>query len=189
MNRVLLAAAPWPALTGLSGAAGALAGVGLLVGGPAGLRVLQLGAVVVGGSAACALDEPAAEVVQACPARRSSRVAARASVAAAPSLVGAVVLLLRGASMLGFAQLVGCWLLGFVIAVLARTRLDEPAEVAAPATVLGLMLAMFAEPVARRVVLFPSHGAAARALTTWASVAAGCALALLAVVPERRWRH
>jgi hypothetical protein len=189
VNPVLLRAAPWRALTGLSGAAGALALVGLLVGGAPGLRVLQLGAVLIGGAAACALDEAAAEVVEACPARRWSRVAVRASAAAVPSLVGAVVLLLRSASPLGFAQLLGCFFLGFVLAVLARTRLDEPAEVVAPATVLGLLLVMFAEPVARRVVLFPSEGGAARGLATWEAMAGACALALLAVVPERRWRH
>ena len=188
MNRVLLRAVPWRALAGLSGAAGALALVGLLVGGALGLRVLQLAAVVVGGSAACALDEPAAAVVEVCPVSRSTRIAVRAGAASLPSLLAALVLLLRDASALGFAQLLGCWLIGFVLAALARTRIDEPAEVAAPATVLGLVLVMFTEPVARRLVLFPLEGGTARAIRTWEAVAAVGALALLAVVPERRWR-
>lgn len=83
--------------------------------------------------------------------------------------------------------LAGCLLLGLTAAALGRSWLDEPAEVVAPAVVLGLLVTMLAEPVGRWVELFPL-GPSTRSDRTWCALLAGCALALALVVPERRWR-
>jgi hypothetical protein len=192
MLRVLLRAAPWHALLGLT-AAGAATGVlalALPVG--SGARVLQMALVLGGGAAACALEEPAAAVVGACPVRRSTQVLARAAAAAAPLAAGGALVLLwsvaQSLDRLLLLQLVGSWSLGFVLALLARSRLDEPAEVAASAVVLSLLAAMYLSAVGRYLVLFPLGEQVDRATRTWWAVLGAAAGGLALALPERRWR-
>jgi hypothetical protein len=187
---VLLRAAPWPALLAVS-AAGATAGGVALVAGPS-LVLLQVALVVLGGAAACALDEPSAAVVGACPVRRSRQVLVRALAASVPLGAGAALLggwaARQPVERLQLLQLVGCWLLGFTLATVARSRLDEPAEVVAPGLMLALLSVMFVAPIGRQVPLFTPDEAPGRATHLWLVVVASCAAALLTVVRERRWR-
>ena len=188
---VLLRAAPWRAVLGLT-AAGAVTGA-LAVGlhnGPA-LVVLQLALVLIGAATACALDEPAAAVVASCPVRRSTQVLVRAVVAAVGPAVGLALVLAWWArspvQRVLLLELAGCAVLGFSLAVLARRRLDEPAEVVASGLALGLMTTLFVNPVGRRLVLFPDDDQLARGVRTWWVVLAGCAVAVVAVVREWHW--
>ena len=170
------------------GVTGALAV--LLHGGPS-LLVLQLSMVLVGAAAACALDEPAAAVVSACPVRRSTQVLLRAAAALLPVAVGAADLLAWWArssvDRVLLLELVGCWVLGFALAVLARVRLDEPAEVVASGLALALLSTLLVAPIGHRLVLFPDDDQLTRGVRTWWLVLAGCAVGLLIAVPERRW--
>ena len=192
MLPVLLRAAPWRALLSLSAAGAALGGLALLVPTGTGTRLLQMALVLGGGAAACALEEPAAAVVGACPVRRSTQVAARALAAAPPLVAGAGLLLLwssaREVDRLLLLQLLGCWLLGFSLAVLARARLDEPAEVVASGVVLSLLAVMYVNLVGRHVVLFPLGEQLDRATRTWAVVIAAAVVAVAVAVRERWWR-
>lgn len=192
MLRVLLRAAPWPALLALSATGSALGAAGVVLGGGNGLRVLQLGLVLLGAAAACALDEAAAAVVSACPVRRSVQVLARA-LAAGPGLVAGTALVqawwrLEGTDSVLLAELGGTWVLGLSLAASVRRRLDEPAEVVAPLLVLTLVAVMLVDPVGRCLVLFPLGQQGERAALTWAAVAAASFLGLVLAVRERRWR-
>jgi hypothetical protein len=190
VTRLLLRAAAWPALLALA-AAGAAAGIGgvLLGRTGTGLLMVQLSLVLVGGAAACALDEPAAAVVDACPVRRARRVLVRAVAGSVPLVTGAGVVaswwLRTSPHRLVLLQLLGCWLLGFALAVVAGLRLDEPAEVVAPGLMLFLVTLLLVEPAGRTVALF-SDGA--RTAETWLLLAGAAVLAVLSAVRERRWR-
>jgi hypothetical protein len=189
---VLLRAVAWRALLGLSVAGGVTGAAAVFAHSGPSLLVLQLSMVVIGSAAACALDEPAAAVVGACPVRRSTLVALRAFGALVPAGVGAGVLVAWWARgdverVLGL-ELAGCWVLGFALAVLARARLDEPAEVVASGLALVLMSVLLVNPIGRRLVLFPDDDQLARGVRTWWVVIVGCAVAVVAVVRERRWR-
>jgi hypothetical protein len=186
---VLLRAAPWPALLAVS-AAGATAGGVALAAGPS-LVLLQVALVVVGGAAASALDEPSAAVVRACPLGRWRQVVVRALAAAVPLGAGAVLLGGWAARqpvdrVLGL-QLAGCWLLGFTLAVLARSRIDEPAEVVAPGLLLVLLTVIFVGPIGRHVPLFAPEQGLDRLTRSWVVVLVACAVALVLAVRERRW--
>jgi hypothetical protein len=154
--------------------------------------VLLLALVLGGGAAACALEEPAAAVVGACPVRRSTQVLARALAAAVPLFVGGSLVLLwavvHDLERLLVLQLVGAWLLGFAIAVLARARIDEPAEAVASSVVLSLLAVMYVGPLGRHLVLFPVDEQVGRATRTWAVVIVAAVLGLALAVRERRWR-
>ncbi|HUR51294.1 MAG TPA: hypothetical protein VMZ11_04140 [Mycobacteriales bacterium] len=193
MTPVLLRAAPWPALLALS-TAGAVTGVlaSALQGAPA-LRLLQCALVLLGAAGACALDDPAAAVTAACPVSRARQVAARVGAATVPLLVGTALLagwsLGKQVDRLLVVQLTGCWLLGLGLAVLARLRLDEPAELVAAAMLMLLLTTMFVDAVGSRLVLFPLGGQLQRGVRTWELLMAGCAIALVLAVRERRWSH
>lgn len=191
MLPVLLRAAPWRGLLGLTATGAALGALGLALGNGAGLTVVQLALVVLGSAAACALDEPAAAVVAACPLPRTQWVLSRGGAAAPALAVGGAlvtawwartavdgVLLLEGA---------GPWVAGFALAVLARRRLDEPAEVVAPPLVLTLVGVLLWNPLHRWVDLFPS-GPGLRTAAGWWCVVGAAVLGLALAVPERRWR-
>lgn len=192
MLRALLRAAPWRALLGLTALGSATGVLALVLPEALGARVLQMALVLGGGAAACALEEPAAAVVGACPVRRSTQVLVRAAAACASLATGGALVLLwsvvYGANRLLLLQLVGSWSLGFVLAALARTRLDEPAEVAAPAVVLSLLCAMYLSTLGRYVVLFPLGEQVGRATCTWAVVIAAAVVGLALAVRERPWR-
>jgi len=189
---VLLRAAPWPALLALS-ATGVGTGVGAIVLGLTGpgVTLLQTALILLGGAAACALDEPAAAVVQACPVRRHRQLLARAIAASLPLAAGGVVLLAWAVrtpfDRVLLLELAGCWLLGFALASGARRRLDEPAEVVAPGLVLGLLAVLLIEPLGRRLELFALGGDAGRAVHTWLVIGVACLVVLLTGVRERRW--
>ncbi|HUR15231.1 MAG TPA: hypothetical protein VM097_12150 [Mycobacteriales bacterium] len=192
MTWLLARAAPWRALLGLALAAAILGGVGLALGGGPGLRVLQLGLLLVGAAAACALDEPAAAVVDACPVPRVRHVIVRA-VSASPALLlgGGLVASwwsLEGVNRLVLLQNAGCWLLGFTLSTLARTRIDEPAEVVVAGYGLVLVTVMLVEPIGRRLALFPMGEDSTRATRTWCVVLLASVVALVLAVRERRWR-
>jgi hypothetical protein len=190
---VLLRAAPWTAVLAASGA-GAVAGTLAIGFGPtgAGVMLVHLALVLVSGAAACALEEPAAAVVEACPTQSWRRLLPRVVAATAPLTVGAGVLgtwwARADVQAFQLLQLAGCWLLGLSVATLARTRMAEPAEVVAPGLVLVLLVVVLVEPVARRVHLFPVGSDPGAATRTWLVVLVLCLAVLVTVVPERRWR-
>jgi hypothetical protein len=188
---VLLRAVSWRALLGLTAAGGATGALAVLLRSGPSLTVLQLSMVLIGAAAACALDEPAAAVVAACPVRRSTQVVLRAAAALVAVAVGAVDLLgwwaRSSVDRVLLLELVGCWVLGFALAVLARVRLDEPAEAVASGVALALLSILLIAPLGRRLVLFPDDDHLARGVRTWWVVLAGCAVGLLIAVPERRW--
>jgi hypothetical protein len=190
--RLLLRAAPWRALLGLAAAGAAVGAGGLAIGGGSGMRVVQLGLVLLGATSACALDEAAAAVVSACPVRREVQVLARALSAAVGLVVGAVLAVswwwLEATDRLLLVELGGTWLLGFALAALSRRRLDEPAEVVVSGLVLSLMTLMMYTPISRHVVLFPIGEPGDRATRTWAVVTVVAVVGLVLAVRERRWR-
>jgi hypothetical protein len=191
MASVLLRAVSWRALLGLSAAGGVTGALAVLLHDGPSLLVLQLSMVLVGAAAACALDEPAAAVVAACPVPRSTQVLLRAAAALVAVAVGAADLVAWWArtsvDRVLLLELLGCWVLGFALAVLARVRLDEPAEAVASAVALALLSTLLVAPVGRRLVLFPDDDQLARGVRTWWLVLTGCAVGLLIAVPERRW--
>jgi hypothetical protein len=189
MAAVLLRAAPWPALLALSAVGAAIGGVAVLMGrAGSGPLLLHVALVLVGGAAACALDEPAAAVVDACPVGRSRRLVARSLAASVPLGTGAALVLMWWArtsvEQVQVLQLLGCWVLGFVLATVARRRLDEPAEVVAPGLVLALLSTLLVDPLGRRTALFTGGE---RTAWTWAAVLAVAGVAVAAAVQERRW--
>jgi len=189
----LLRAAPWRALLGLTTAGACVGAAGVAIGTGTGMRVLQLGLVLVGAASACALDETAAAVVSACPVRRSAQVLVRA-LAAAPGLLVGAVLVAAWASAesldrLLLVELAGTWLLALALAAVARHHLDEPSEVVISGLVLTLVTVILWPPIGRRLVLFPIGELGERAVRTWAAIAAGSAVALVLAVRERRWNR
>ena len=191
MLRVLLRAAPWRALLALTAVGAATGALALVVPAGTGARLLQMALVLGGGAASCALEEPAAAVVRACPVRRSMQVCVRAGAASVPLLAGASLVLLwslaHDVDRLLLLQLAGSWLLGFSLAVLARTRLDEPAEVVASSVVLALFAVMHVGFVGRHLVLFPLGEQMDRATRTWGVVMVAALVALVLAVRERPW--
>jgi hypothetical protein len=191
MVRVLLRAAPWPALLGLSAVGTLTAAVAIAIPDGPGITILQLSLAVIAGAAACAVDEPAAAVVMACPVRRSTQTLVRALAASAPLLVGAAAVLAwwvrTGVDRMLLLELVGGWVLGFALAVVARRWLDEPAEVVASGLLLLLVTTMLVGPVARRLALYPS-GDTGVGVRTWWTIMAGCVVAMLLVVRDEEWR-
>lgn len=191
---VLLRAVPWSALLALTGV-GAATGAGALALASPGtaLVTLEAGTALLGGAAACALDEPAAAVVAACPVRRSRQLLVRALAAALPLLVGAALVLGWAARVstdrVLLLEVVGCCVLGFALATLSRARYDEPAEVVVPPLVLLFLTALLSAPVGRHVPLFSSVAPGHRVVVTWWLVLGCCAVALLAVVRERPWHR
>jgi hypothetical protein len=185
---VLLRAAPWHGLLALSAAGAGLGSAGGAVLTSSSLMQLHLGLVLVGGAASFAMDDPAAAVVDACPVRRSRRVAARALAATVPLGIGAALVLswwARTTSDAGqLLQLLGCWVLGFALAAVARLRLEEPGEVVAAGLMLVLLTVLLVQPIGRRAALFNSDD---RAAWSWTVVLAGSGLALVVAVRERRW--
>jgi hypothetical protein len=191
---VLLRAAPWRSVLGLSVAAGAVGAAAVAAGATGmGLKLLQITTVLVGGAGACALDDPAAAVVRSCPVRWSRQVLVRAQTGLVPLLVGlvAVVSWWQRAQVdrVLLLQLGGCWLLGFALATVARVQLDEPAEVVASGLVLGLLTLLLFERVGRHLALFPTGEDAHRTVVTWWVVIGCCVGALLLVVREKHWKH
>ena len=185
----LLRAAPWPALLGLSAAAAVTAAVAIgLASGP-GRTVLHLSLALVAGSAACALDEPAAAVVRSCPMQRSKQALPRVTAATVPLLVGAVAVAAWWArttpERLLLLELVGGWVLGLTLAAVARRWSDEPAEVVATGLVLLLATTLLVGPVGRRLALY---GDGQRAAHVWWAVLAACLVAGLLLLRERRWQ-
>ena len=155
-----------------------------------GTGLLQLGYAVLGGLAARALDEPAAAVVAACPRSRVRGVALRA-LSFVPWLALAAALSSTHVPQHRFllVELVGCALVGFTAAAVARRWLDEPGDVVGPAVALTLVAALVFAPIAHRLALFPDGVVGTRTLLSWSSIAALSAAALVLVVPERRWRR
>jgi hypothetical protein len=193
MLRVLLRAAPWRGGLALSATAAALGAVAVLEGASGvGLKLVQITAVLVAGAAACALDEAAAAVVRACPVSRGRQLLVRAATAAVPLVVGLAVVVAwwqrAVVTHVLLLELVGCWVLGFALATVARARLDEPAELVASSLVLALLSVLLFDQIGRRLALFTIGEELDRTVHTWWAVMAVSGAALLLAVRERRWR-
>jgi hypothetical protein len=187
----LLRVAPWRALLALVAVGAGLGAVGVVVGGGSGMRIVQLALVAVGASAGCALDDAAAAVTSACPTRRSVQVGVRALAATPGVFVGVAVAVgwwvAQRTDRLMLLELAGTWVLAFCLAGVARLRLDEPGEVVVSSLVLLLLGAMLANPIGRRLVLFPLGGEGERAARTWAVLCAAAVVGLVLAVRERPW--
>jgi hypothetical protein len=187
----LLRVAPWRALLGLVAIGAGLGACGVLVGGGSGMRIVQLGLVVVGASAGCALDDAAAPVTAACPVPRRVQIAVRA-LAAAPGVLGG--LLVAGAwwvaergDKLMAVELGGTWVLAFALAAMARLRIDEPGEVVVSGLALLLLSVIMSDTIGRRLALFPLGEQGSRAARTWGLLCAAALVGLALAVRERRW--
>jgi hypothetical protein len=155
-----------------------------------GTGLFQLGYAVLGGLAARALDEPAAAVVAACPRSRVRGVALRA-LSFGPWLGLAATLSIGHVRQHRFllVELVGCAIVGFTAAAVARRWMDEPGDVVGPAVALTFVAALVVAPIAHELALFPDGAAGTRTLLSWAAIALVSAATLAVVVPERRWRR
>jgi hypothetical protein len=191
--RALLRAAPWRALVGLATVGSVLGVLGFAVGGATGVRCLQLMLVLLGGAAACSLDDAAASVVAACPVPHWRRVAARSAPVLAQVLVAAGWLslwALRSEVDARLAlELVGCAALGFGAALVARQWLDEPGDLVASSLILALVGVLLIDPLDRALALFALEGHPHRTWLSWGVVLVASALALTAGVPEHRWHR
>lgn len=192
MAPVLLRAVPWPALLALTGA-GAATGAAAVALGPSGsaLPTLEAGLALLGGAAACALDEPAAAVVAACPTSRSRQLLVRALGVWLPLAAGALMVMAwwvrTAVDRVLLLELVGCCVLGFALAALARARYDEPGEVVAVGLVLLMLTAVLIAPVGQRLALFATAAPTDRVVATWWVLLGASALGLVGVARERRW--
>jgi hypothetical protein len=187
----LLRVAPWRALLGLVALGAGLGAAGVLVGAGSGMRIVQLGLVVVGASAGCALDDAAGAVTAACPVPRRVQVAARA-LAAAPGLLAGLVVagawwLAERGDRLMVVELGGTWVLAFAFAAMARHRLDEPGEVVVSTLALLLLSVIMSDTIGRRLTLFPLGDHGERAARTWGVLCAAAVVGLALAVRERRW--
>ncbi|MDP9183399.1 MAG: hypothetical protein M3P04_11560, partial [Actinomycetota bacterium] len=108
-----------------------------------------------------------------------------------PLLVGVGLVLAwwarAGADHVLLLELAGPWAVGFVLALLARARLDEPADVVVPALALVLLTLVLRNPLGRWVELFPL-GPGFRTVPVWWAVVGTSAGAAALAVREWRWR-
>ena len=191
MMAIMLRAAPWRAVTGVSGVAALLGAAGVAV--PAAAPVLiALAFALLASAAAFALDEPASQVVDVTPTRLSTRTAIRGVLLLVPLADGAALAAagaLRDIALPWPAvvlTLAGNVLFGFTAACIARARTGEPGLRAAASVVLVLVAPGLLPPVSRWVHTFPSSPAGAGAAQTlWWCVLAACALAIAATCSGR----
>jgi hypothetical protein len=177
---VLLRAGPWRVLLGLL-TAGALLGVaGQLLGGAMTSRCLQLGCLLAGVAVAFVLDEPAAEVVDACAVSSARRTALRIGSAGVGVGLVLAVWSVQGVAGVVVLELLGTSLLALAGAAELRRRLPEPGE-RVGAAVLGVLLTtVFVDPVSRRLPLYPVGPTPDRTYWLWAVLLLAAALGLCA---------
>jgi hypothetical protein len=196
MIRSMLRAGAWPAVTGVSGAAVVMGGLGVAFPG-ATTALFPIAFTLLAAAAAFTLDEPASLVVDVTPTGLVRRTGIRALALLAPLATGAVLMLAgaqRGLALpwpaTGLA-LAGNVVLGFAVACVARTRTGEPGAAASTTVVLILMAPTLLPTVARRVSTFPASGRdGVSSNSTWWTVLALSVAAVAVSVsgrPRLRW--
>jgi hypothetical protein len=179
VNALLVRAGPWRGQLGLV-AAGTLLGLtGLLLSGASGARAGQLACLLVGVAACYALDEPAAEVVDACAVSLRRRTAVRVLALVLSLTPAAALWALTGATRLLLLQLGGTALLGVGAAGLVRRWAAEPGELVAPALLLVGLSLLLVDQVGARIPLYPLGPAGEGTYWWWLAVSTA-ALASLA---------
>jgi hypothetical protein len=181
---VLLRAAPWPAIAGIT-CASIVTGVGtlLLPQTRLGPFVLTIAFGLLAAASAFALDEPAAEIVDVTPLGRPRRTAARAVTLIVPCGAGLVVVLIAAGQDAGWpvgrlgVAVVGNVLLGFAAAAVARRYAGQPGPVVASAITLVLVTLSLVRPLAAYVA--NAGGADASAVSSWAVVAGASVVVVL----------
>ena len=135
---VLLRAAGWPAIIGLTVCAALVGGAALTFAGRVGTSapLLDVAVALLAAAGGFALEEPAAAVVDLTPTRSSRLTAARAAALLPPVLTGCALALFAtrssGLPTLDLSvTLLGSSILGFTLADVARQRIDEPGAVVA----------------------------------------------------------
>jgi len=184
MTRAVLRAGAWQAVTGVTGVAVVVGGVGAAF--PMAATVLfPVCFALLAAAAAFTLDEPASLIVDVTPTGPVRRTRIRAIALLAPLAAGALVML--AAAMHGLAlpwaaaglALLGNVVLGFAVACVVRTRIGEPGAAVGAAVVLVLMAPSLVPQVARWVRTFPAPGAGGPSSNAvWWIVLAGCAVAI-----------
>jgi hypothetical protein len=182
---IVLRGGPWQALLGLAAAGAALGVLGLEIDHP---RSAHLGCVLIGCAAAFALDEPAAEVVAACPRSRRSRSAGRIATALGLTTAIGVLWSALGASAALLLALLGCAVLALAAAAATRAVRAEPGEPVAVALLLALVTAMLFEPIGKHLMLFPLGPASDRSFAAWWTLIAVALVSLLVTSSEHDWR-
>ena len=197
---VLLRAAGWPAIIGLTVCAALVGGAALTFAGRVGTSapLLEVAVALLAAAGGFALEEPAAAVVDLTPTRSIQLTAARA-VALLPPVLTGCALALFAASTSGLptldlsVTLLGSSILGFTLADVARQRIDEPGAVVAVLVVLLVVVTPMIGDVPRHLHTVPTTHPETPGLSsdaTWAFVTAGCLLAMAATASsDRRYRH
>lgn len=192
---VLIRAAGWPAIIGLTLCAALVGGCALTFAGAVGTSAALALLAAAGGFA---LEEPAAAVVDLTPTRSVQLTAARAVALLPPLLTGCALALFAtrssGLPALDLSvTLLGSSILGFTLADVARQRVDEPGAVVAVAVILLVVVTPMIGAVARHVHTVPTTDPGAPGLSsnaTWAFVMAACLLAIVVTASnDRRYRR
>jgi hypothetical protein len=201
---VLLRAAGWPAIIGLTLCAALVGGAALTFAGRIGTSapLLDVAVALLAAAGGFALEEPAAAVVDLTPTRSARLTAARAAALLPPVLTGCALALFATHSSglptldLG-VTLLGSSILGFTLADVARQRIDEPGAVVAVAVVLLVVVTPMIGAVARHVHTVPTtdpHTPGLSSNATWAIVMSACLLVIAVTASNdrryrRRWAH
>ena len=186
---VLLRGVAWSSMTGATGCAIVLGGIGVaLARSSVGPTLLTGAFTLLAAAAALTLDEPASAVVDVTPTRLAQRTAARGCALSVPLAAGvaiAIAVLLRNPRLSTAALLlagVGNVLVGFAAACLGRRRSSEPGAWAAIAVILALVVLPQLGPDGRRVHTFPAPaGTPGLSATSWWSLAIALSLLTIAV--------
>jgi hypothetical protein len=193
---IVLRGAGWPAIAGFTACAGAVGGFSVvLLHLSVGLPLLATAFALLAAASAYALEEPASVIVDVTPTSPARHTAIRAAALIVP-LVGGLVLVgaiaLRNAALsttgLGLA-LAGNLLLGFAVAVVARSWTGEPGVWAASMAALMLIAPVMIGPVARWVHTVPNPSSSAAGLSSdvvWAIAAAACGVAIVGALRRDR---
>ena len=184
MTGAVLRAGAWQAVTGVTGVAVVVGGVGAAF--PMAATVLfPVCFALLAAAAAFTLDEPASLIVDVTPTGPVRRTEIRAVALLVPLAAGALVML--AAAMHGLAlpwaaaglALVGNVVLGFAVACVVRTRTGEPGAAVGAAVVLVLMAPSLVPQIAHWVRTFPAPGVGGPSSdAVWWIVLAGCAVAI-----------
>jgi hypothetical protein len=196
---VLIRAAGWPAIIGLTLCAALVGGCALTFAGAVGTSApLNAALALLAAAGGFALEEPAAAVVDLTPTRSVQLTAVRAVALLPPLLTGCALALFAthssGPPALDLSvTLLGSSILGFTLADVARQRVDEPGAVVAVAVILLVVVTPMIGAVARHVHTVPTTDPGAPGLSsnaTWAFVMAACLLAIVVTASnDRRYRR
>lgn len=156
---------------------------------------VRLALVALVGAAAFVLDEPAAAAVDAVPATRRRRTAARATAVAVPFTVwagGVLALEQRSAvTPVGALLVEGAGVLAVAVAMAAVLRLAgriEPGEIVASVLGAVMLAVLIFNPPPRSVPLFPVGDGWAASTALWSALAVAAATLVLATSRDP-YRH